>query len=63
MKKTLLFIALKNDQRGVSAIEYGLILSLIVLGIFTAISGVAEQKKKKWDYVQNETEKATASVN
>jgi pilus assembly protein Flp/PilA len=33
-----LFYALKNDRRGVTAIEYGLIATLIAVAIVTAVT-------------------------
>ena len=35
-------IRLTLDQRGATAVEYGLILALIFLAVVTAISGVGE---------------------
>ncbi|MGH6812684.1 MAG: Flp family type IVb pilin [Methylocella sp.] len=34
------FIQFAGDESGVTAIEYGLIVSLVVIGIFTAVSTI-----------------------
>ncbi|WP_242867227.1 Flp family type IVb pilin [uncultured Novosphingobium sp.] len=44
--------ALLHDSRGTSAVEYGLILGIVVLGIFLAVSGVASETLKMWTYVE-----------
>jgi pilus assembly protein Flp/PilA len=43
MMNTLTSLALrsKNDRRGVTALEYGLLASLIALAIITAVNGYA----------------------
>ncbi len=43
-----------RDQRGATAIEYGLIAALICIGIITAVSGFAETLIAIWDFVANE---------
>jgi pilus assembly protein Flp/PilA len=49
---------LRGDARGASAIEYGLILSLVVLAIMAAVSGVAGETLKMWNHVEVEAGKA-----
>lgn len=34
---------LLRDERGVTAVEYGLILMLIVIGLVTALQGIGDQ--------------------
>jgi len=52
------FNKLLRDTRGTSAVEYGLILSFIVIVIVGAVAGVADQTKKMWDHVESESAKA-----
>lgn len=47
-----------RDKRGATAVEYGLILSLIVIGLVGVLSGVAGETLKMWGYVESESAKA-----
>lgn len=40
-------------QKGATAVEYGLILSLLVIVMLTALSNVAGSTTKMWDSVSN----------
>jgi pilus assembly protein Flp/PilA len=42
---------LKRDQRGATAVEYGLILALIVLAMLGALTGLANKSVGMWDNV------------
>lgn len=42
---------LRGDT-GATAVEYGLIASLVVIAMIVALQGVAEQNTSMWDYVQ-----------
>lgn len=44
---------LLRDRRGATAVEYGLILSLIFLAMVVAIQGVATQTTSMWNNVSN----------
>lgn len=46
-----LFTKLKRNQRGATAVEYGLILALIVLAILGALRGFANKSIGMWDNV------------
>jgi pilus assembly protein Flp/PilA len=46
-----LFTKLRRDQHGATAVEYGLILALIVLAMLTALRGFASNLLAMWDYV------------
>jgi pilus assembly protein Flp/PilA len=48
---------LLRDNRGATAIEYGLIVSLIVIAMIAALEGVANENTGLWAIV---TEKVTA---
>lgn len=44
---------LLNDQRGATAVEYGLIIALVVLAMVTALTGVAETTATMWNSVSD----------
>ena len=46
-------VSILSDQRGATAVEYGLILSLVVLGSFVALSGMADAVVGKWTFIAN----------
>jgi pilus assembly protein Flp/PilA len=48
---------LLRDNRGATAIEYGLIVALIVIAIIVAVQGVADETNGLWALV---TSKVTA---
>lgn len=41
-----------NDEAGATAVEYGLIVSLIVLAMVGALQGVANQNTETWSTVE-----------
>ena len=43
-----------RDDRGATAIEYGLIVSLIVIAIIGAMQGVADENTGLWAFVSNQ---------
>ena len=49
---------LLRNTRGATAIEYGLIVSLIVIAIIVAVQGVADETNGLWAFV---TSKVTAN--
>ncbi|VWX51228.1 conserved hypothetical protein [Novosphingobium sp. 9U] len=58
MRKSGFYKRLLRDRRGTSAVEYGIILGIIVFGIMLAISGVASETLKMWTHVNTEAAKA-----
>lgn len=44
---------LRRDQRGATALEYGMIISLIVIAAVPAISGVADETVQMWGFVED----------
>ena len=44
---------LLGDKRGATAVEYGMIISLIVLAMVVSLGGVANSTTNKWNYVAN----------
>ena len=53
------FIKLARDQRGVSAVEYALILSLIVLAMMAGLRTLGGGVGGKWQGVADKVEEAT----
>ena len=49
---TTLFRTLKEDTSGTSAVEYGLIVSLIVVGMLVSMQLVATETVALWDTVE-----------
>lgn len=45
---------LLRDTRGATAVEYGLIVSLIVIAMVGALRGVADENNGLWAFVRNE---------
>ena len=50
--------ALMTDQKGATAVEYGLIVSLIVIAIIASVSSVANVTDRMWHHVRDESTKA-----
>jgi pilus assembly protein Flp/PilA len=48
---------LSQDERGVSAVEYGLIIALIVLAMVAALSQVASATTALWNNVSENVER------
>ena len=53
-----LFMQLLRDNRGATAIEYGLIVALIVIAIIVAVQGVANETNGLWATVTANIEPA-----
>ena len=43
---------LRRDQRGATALEYGMIISLIVIAAVPAIGSVADETVDMWGFVE-----------
>ena len=50
---------LLRDTRGATAIEYGLIVALVVIAMLTALGSVADQDTGLWALVKTEIETHT----
>ena len=59
MRGCTFFKRLLRDDRGATAVEYGLIVSLIVIAMIGALKGVANENTGLWAVV---TEKVTAHL-
>jgi pilus assembly protein Flp/PilA len=62
MSKIDLLKRLLRDKHGATAVEYGLILALIVLAILTALSGVAGETISMWNDVSSKSAAATSQA-
>lgn len=49
-----LLTALLNDRRGATAVEYGLIVALIVIAMFVGLRNLADVTIALWTYVTRE---------
>lgn len=47
-------------EQGATAVEYGLIVSLIVVAIMASLSSFGESSMNMWNYVSNEIVTSTA---
>lgn len=50
--------SLAGCERGATAVEYGLILALIVIAMISALSTVASKTNTMWGYVANEVNRS-----
>ena len=50
-----------NDNRGATAVEYGLIISLIVIAMVGALQSVANANSAKWGQVEATVNAATGN--
>ena len=53
--------ALMVDRRGATAVEYGLIVALIVIAIVASVQSVADKNTGLWATVSSDVEDATGS--
>ena len=58
-----MFKILMRDRRGASAIEMGLICSLIILAIMTALETFAGESQITWNSIASKTSAAISSSN
>jgi pilus assembly protein Flp/PilA len=61
MSKTNLLRRLFSDQQGATAVEYGLILAMIVIAMMGALSGIAGETTKMWNNVNTTSQNAMAA--
>lgn len=59
MFKTHLLKRLFHDEYGATAVEYGLILAMIVIAIIGALSGVAGETVGMWNDIDAKSSAAT----
>ncbi len=57
-----LLTRLWRNKRGATAIEYGLILVMLVIAIISALRGVADENTGMWAVVSSKSEAAFESV-
>jgi pilus assembly protein Flp/PilA len=50
---------IKRCEQGATAVEYGLIVSLVVVAIMVAIGNVGDATVGMWNYVSNEITTST----
>ena len=47
-----------KDDRGTSAVEYGIICAMIIIGLVSAVAGLGEQTSSMWQDVSSKSEAA-----
>ena len=47
-----------RDEAGTSAVEYGLILAMIVLAMMAALIGVADESNTMWTNIKDRSQEA-----
>ena len=52
-----------KDERGATAVEYGLIVALIFLAIAGAVAGMANENTKTWNNVSDKMTAANKAAN
>ena len=60
---TAILQRLFRDQRGTSAVEYGLICAMIVLGCLTALQGMSDENNGLWSVFTSKTQTAISQAN
>lgn len=63
MKLTTFLKHIGNDNSGATAVEYGLIVSLIVIAMIGALQGVAEATIETWSTVETQSVEAMSGNN
>jgi pilus assembly protein Flp/PilA len=59
MTTSLIFKRLLRDDRGATAIEYGLIVSLIVMMMIGAFQGIADENNGLWGRIRTKVSAVT----
>lgn len=54
-------LALMTDQKGATAVEYGLIIALVVLAMLAALNGVADATLRMWEHVSTTSVEAMSN--
>jgi len=60
MTESSFLARLLRDEDGATAIEYGLILAMIVLAMIVALNGVASKTIAMWESVSDKSKAATS---
>lgn len=62
MQVIMMLRRLLHESRGATAVEYGLIVALLVIAIITAMKGVANQNTGLWAVVTGKITTATSKL-
>jgi len=54
-------LAVLRDERAATAVEYGLIIAMIVIAMIAALQGFANETIAMWGYVETSVENATTA--
>jgi pilus assembly protein Flp/PilA len=63
MRKTTFLARLIRNERGTSAVEMGLICAMIVLAMFAALQGMAEESNATWELIASKSAEASQKAN
>lgn len=55
-------IKLLRDRRGATAVEYGLILVMVVIAMLSALNGIADETIGLWEVVSSKSQDAHNGV-
>ncbi|WP_432430981.1 Flp family type IVb pilin [Sphingomonas olei] len=53
-------LRLAADQRGATAVEYGLIVALVVIAMIASLAGVADETISMWNHVSDSVSDAVS---
>jgi pilus assembly protein Flp/PilA len=62
MRGSLVFKGLLRDNRGATAIEYGLVLALVCLAILAMIQATAGEVLETWTNVESSSSNAVGTI-
>lgn len=62
MRKWTFLKILLGDRRGTSAVEYGFLCAMIVIGLVSAVKGVGDENKGIWAVVSSKSASAHGSA-
>ena len=52
-KQRNLFLRFRSDDQGATAVEYGLIVSLIVVALLAGMNALSDQNKRNYNTISN----------
>ncbi len=62
MSRLFFLQRLISDQRGATAVEYGLICAMIVIAMIVALQGVANSTSAQWNMISSKSNAAVQAA-
>lgn len=62
MSRLSFLLRLYSDDRGATAVEYGLICAMIVIAMIVALQGVATSTSNQWNFISSTTTNAVQAA-